>query len=116
MTWRTRLVAVIVSVAALATAGAAFGDANIHFSAKVRVLANSDEFQYHGKVRSNLEACQIGRTVRVTVRGHLIGQTGTGNDGRYSFRAAPVDDGSIVKFKLKPNGPDCPSATLLVEI
>jgi hypothetical protein len=108
--------AMIVAVAALAMAGPAFGDANVHFNAKVRVVSHGDQMQYHGRVRSDVEACQVGRTLRISSSHHLIGQTATDDAGKFSIVANAVPDGSSVKFKLKPNGPDCPAATLFVEI
>ena len=110
------LTAAFAVLATLAGPTAASADTNLHFNAKVRVLAAADEYEYHGRVRSNVEECQVGRTVRVTRGGRLIGKTGTDIDGRFSFRAKPVPDGSTVKFKLKPNGPDCAPAKIFVEL
>ncbi|MDX6581746.1 MAG: hypothetical protein QOI10_930 [Solirubrobacterales bacterium] len=116
MSWTVRLVAVIVAVAALAGAGSALADANQHFSAKVRVLAHSDQFDYHGRVRSNLEACEVGRKVKIASRGVKLGYATTDASGRFSRLDDPVDDGAIVKFKLIANGSDCPALKLTVEI
>ncbi len=117
MGWSARFVAMAVAVAALTAAGSAFAEeANLRFSAKVRIISGGDRMQYHGKVRSDLEACQVGRTVRITESGDLIGLTSTKGSGKFSLKTDAVEDGSTVKFKLKPNGPDCPSKTLFVEI
>jgi hypothetical protein len=115
MSTSVRLGAMIVAAGMLA-APAAFGDANVHFNAKIRLVSHGTQMQYHGRVRSNSEACQVGRTVRISETGHLIGKTATGDNGKFSLVANAVEDGSSVKFKLKPNGPDCPAALLFVEI
>ena len=116
MRWSARLVALMVSVGTLAAAAAAFGEANIHFDAKVRVISGGDRMQYHGRVRSNVEACEVGRTVRISNAGRLIGVTATDETGRFSIKAKAVPDGSSVKFKLKRNGSECDPQTLFVEI
>ena len=110
------LIAALAVLATLAGAATAFATTNLHFNAKVRILATGDAYEYHGRVRSNVDACQIGRTIRVTVGGRLIGKTGTDVDGRFTFKAKPVRDGSSVKFKLKPNGPDCGPAKIFVQV
>jgi hypothetical protein len=116
MSRSARFVAGIVAVLALAAAGSAFAGTNIHFNAKVRVLANGDQFEYHGKVRSNLEACQVGRKVKISSPGVRLGNAFTDESGRFSRKDDPVDDGALVKFKLVENGPDCPAYKVIVEI
>ena len=117
MSLSARLGAMAVSVGMLAAAAPAFGGvADLDFTAKVRVLSGGDRMQYHGRVRSSNELCQVGRTVRITNAGRLIGVTATDDRGKYSVKAAAVPDGSSVKFKLKPNGSECPAQTLFVEI
>ncbi len=116
MSWSARLAAIIVAVAALAAAGSAFArDASIDWTAKVRILS-SDRMQYHGKVSSPVEACQVDRTVRITSSGDLIGKAVTEDNGKYSIKEDAVEDDSRVKFKLKPNAPECQSETLFVEL
>ena len=109
--------ATIVSVAALAAASSAFAgsEATIHFNAKIRTVSHGDKMEYYGRARSNLEACQVGRTVRISA-GLLIGQTGTDAGGKFSLVANPVEDGATVKFKLTRNGSDCPAQTLFVDL
>ena len=89
------------------------GDANVHFSAKIRSASHGTKMEYYGRVRSDVEACQVGRAVRISA-GLLIGQTGTGEDGKFSLVAKPVPDGTTVKFKLTRNGHDCPAQTIFV--
>jgi hypothetical protein len=72
--------------------------------------------QYHGKVHSDVEACQVGRTVRITSSGDLIGKATTEDNGKFSIKADAVERDSRVKFKLKPSGPVCQSETLFVEL
>jgi hypothetical protein len=105
----------VVAVAALVTASSAFGAANVHFNAKVRPASHGTKMEYYGRVRSNVEACQAGRTVRIS-SGLLIAQTGTGEDGKFSVVANSVPDGSTVKFKLTRNGRECAAATISIEI
>jgi hypothetical protein len=116
MSWSARIATLIVSVATLAGAAPAIAGTNIHFDAKIRVISGGDRMQYHGRVRSNVEACEVGRTVRITNARRLIGQTATDERGKFSLKADAVPEGSSVKFKLKPNGPECPAQTLFVEI
>jgi hypothetical protein len=116
MSWTARMVAVTVAALTLGAAGSAYGDATVHFNAKVRVIAHGAKMDYHGKVRSELLECQADRTIRISLKGHLIAQATTDEDGRFSEKADAVPDGSSVKFKLKPAGPECPALTLYVEI
>ena len=117
MSLSARLAAMAVSVGMLAAAAPAFGGAaSIDFTAKIRVLSGGDRMQYHGKVKSDVIDCQVGRTVRITNAGRLVGVAGTDESGKFSVKAAAVPDGSSVKFKLKPNGSECPAQTLFVEI
>jgi hypothetical protein len=115
MSWSARLVVLVVAVAALVTASSALGDANVHFNAKIRTVSHGTKMEYYGRVRSNVEACQVGRAVRISA-GLLIGQTGTGEDGTFSLVANRVPDGTSVKFKLTRNGRECPAATIFVEL
>jgi hypothetical protein len=115
MSWSARLVALVAAMAALATASSAFGEANVHFNAKIRPASHGTKMEYYGRVRSNVEACQAGRTVRIS-SGLLIAQTGTGEDGKFSVVASSVPDGSTVKFKLTRNGRECPAQTITVEL
>ena len=116
MSWNARLVAMVVSVAALVAPVAAFGEASIDFTAKVRVLAAGERMQYHGKVSSDFEACAVDRKVRISNDGNLIGQRVTDEDGKFSINAPAVEDNSKVKFKLKPVGEECPAKTVYVKI
>ena len=116
MSWNARLVAIVVSLAALVAPVAAFGEASIDFTAKVRILAGGERMQYHGKVRSDFEACAVDRKVRISVPGREIGELKTDEDGKFSIKADAVPDGSKVKFKLKPVGLECPAKTVYVKI
>ena len=116
MSLSARLAGMIVTVAALAAASSAFGGAEVQFSAKVREASGSDRMQYYGRVKSDVEECQAGRTVRITSSGRLIGRTRTEESGKYSIVAKRVPNGSSVKFKLKRNGTECPASTLFVEL
>ena len=116
MSWSARLVAVVVAVAAFAAAGSAFAETTIHITAKVRIISGGERMQYHGKVRSPVEECQVGRTVRITSSGDEIGSTETDDKGKFSIKGDAVEDGSKVKFKVKPNGTECPAKTVYVKI
>ena len=117
MSLSARMAAMAVSVGLLATAAPAFGGvSDLDFTAKIRVISGGDQMQYHGRVRSSNEFCQVGRTVRITNARRLIGVAATTETGKFSVKAPAVPDGSSVKFKLKPNGSDCPAQTLFVEI
>ena len=111
-----RVVAVIAAMGMTAMAAPASAqDVRQKFDAKVRVLSNGSQFQYHGRVRSNLEFCEVGRTVRISRGGREIVLTSTDERGRFSAKAAAVPDGSTIKFKVKPNE-ECDALKLFVEI
>ena len=111
------LVAVCASLAVIAVGAPAFGDdVDVHFDAKVNPFLNGDQAKYSGRVRSSLEECQAGRKVRITLKRHLIAKAETEESGKFSVVADSVDEGSSVKFKLKPNRPDCPAQTVFVEV
>jgi hypothetical protein len=117
MSWSARLAAVTAALVALAVAGSAFaGEVTVDFTAKVRPISGGDRMQYHGRVSSEVEACQVGRKVRISLSGDLIGKTETRDNGKFSLKADAVEDDSSVKFKFKPNRPLCPSETLFVEV
>jgi hypothetical protein len=106
----------IVAVVALGAAASAFADANQHFDAKVRVLANSDKFEYHGRIRSDLPECEVDRKVLIKRGPSKIGNAVTDLNGRFSRKAASVPDGSTVTFKLADAGVNCPGLRVEVEI
>ena len=112
------MVAVCASLAVIVPAAPAFaGDVDVDFEAKVNPFLNRDEAKYHGRVRSNVEECSVGRKIRITVKGNLIAKAKTDEDGKFGVVAKSVEDGSSVKFKLKPNRSfDCPGQTLFVQV
>ena len=117
MSWRVRLVAFCASLAVIAPAGSAFGgDVDVHFDANVDPFLNGDQARYYGRVRSNLDECKVGRKVRITLKRQLIAKAETDEKGKFKVIADSVEEGSSVKFKLKPDRPDCPGQTLFVEL
>ena len=121
MHWSARLgvvCAAMAIVAPAAPAASAFGgDVDVDFEAKVNPFLNRDEAKYYGRVRSNVEECSVGRKVRITVKRHLIARAETDEKGKFGGVAESVEEGSSVKFKLKPNRPsDCPGQTLFVQV
>ena len=116
MSWRACLLAVCVALLALPAGAPARGDLDVDFDVKVKPIGNGERYAYSGRVRANLEECQVGRKVRVTAARRLIGKAKTDEDGKFKITGDPVKDGSSVKFKLKPNRPNCPAQTVFVQV
>jgi hypothetical protein len=116
MSWSTRFVGLIVAVAALAACSTAFAGVDFTFNAKVRIVSGGDLMQYHGKVLSNVEECQVGRKIKIKSPGVKLGSAFTDAKGKFSIKDDAVEDGALVKFKLVAIGDTCPGGKVVVEI
>jgi hypothetical protein len=96
----------LAAIIALTVASAALAQPQTNLNAKIKALTTG-KTEYSGRVTSTTPECVKGRKIQVRVGERQIGNPKTDQEGRFLLTARTLKSGTMVTFKLKPDGDEC---------